>query len=173
MPEPEVVTAPTHAITGEEVQDWMKVREAQRDAASQHADAFSDEFAVEVEDVRGETRVDHKGIPIRNADGTLNAAGKAWLEINEPVDRLEQEIADRMRADDYQPEPGPEPPRTEPLGFDLEARVAKKRGLALVEKRSEAGGRPLVMWGRRLYRNKHGALRRLVAHHGRVVEYGA
>lgn len=160
-------------VTPEMAADAGKFRAARHDAASQYADAFSDEYAVEHETVRGGKVIEYENVPIRNADGSLNAAGKALLEIQKPVDRAEGAVADKLREGDYKSaEPDP-PPRVEPLGKDLEMRAAKRRGLTPVTSSRDARGRQLSLWGRGLYRDKDGRLKRLVAHYGRLVEYDA
>src|SRR5689334_17117745 len=161
VPEPTV-------ISDECVRDHMKVARAQADVGAQLRDAISDQFAVEVEGVRGEKRIDYKKIPIRNADGSLNRNGRALLEINAPALRMGQEVADKMKAHDYRPEPEREPPRTEPL----DPRIARRQA-------SERGWRPVAWklftfaageaWSP-VYRTREGALKRLLVASGELVE---
>jgi hypothetical protein len=160
-------------VPQEQIADFQKLREAQLDAASQHGDAFSDEFAVEVEGVRGEKRIDHEKVRIRNADGTLNKAGRAWMDITDAVDKVEEVIGEKIRANDYEPDPVVVKPRVEALGRELEDRVAKQRGLVRVKTPRDAHGHPLVLWGRGLFRDAQGRYRRLVAYYGSLREYEA
>lgn len=140
-PEPEVPAGEPVSVTDDQARAWMEVLKAQRDAAAQHADAFSDEYAVEKTDVRGNKRIDYEGVPLRNADGTLNAAGKAFLEIYEPADRVEQEVVEKAAAGDFDERPETEADR------ERKARRAKMFFQAGQVYARRNGLKPAGQWG--------------------------
>lgn len=72
--------------------------ELQRKRTTDFRGVLPEQYAVEVSDGRGGTRVDYVGVPIKNADGTLNAAGKALIEAHETQNRAESEVAAEINA---------------------------------------------------------------------------
>ena len=105
--------------------------EAAKPSQSDVCDALPDECAVEAEGVRGEKRIDYKKVPIRNADGTLNKAGKNLLDLNRPAAEAGKDIVEKLRAGDLddKPQMAAEVERKRPLDPRVAAKVAEMRGL--------------------------------------------
>ena len=72
--------------------------ELQRKRTTDFRGVLSDQYAVQVSDGRGGVRTDYVGVPIKNADGTLNRAGKALIEAHETQNRIESELAAEIAA---------------------------------------------------------------------------
>lgn len=70
----------------------------QRERVTDFSGVLPDQYAQEVPDGRGGTRVDYVGVPIKNADGTLNKHGKALIEAHETPNRRESELAQELNA---------------------------------------------------------------------------
>lgn len=70
----------------------------QRERVTDFSDVLPEQYAQEVPDGRGGTRVDYVGVPIKNADGTLNKYGKALIEAHETPNRRESELAQELNA---------------------------------------------------------------------------
>lgn len=126
--EPEV-----KAVPAEFAEAIAKV-DAARPSQADICDALPEQCAVEVEDVYGAKRIDYKGVPIKNADGTLNRYGKNLIDMHAPAAHAGAEIVDKLRAGDYddEPEPTAERERVRPLDPDVASRVAERRGLVAV-----------------------------------------
>lgn len=70
----------------------------QRERVTDFSGVLPEQYAVEVDDGRGGKRVDYVGVPIRNADGTLNKYGKALIEAHETPNKRETEVAAEINA---------------------------------------------------------------------------
>lgn len=81
--------------TGDLFQQYARM---QRERVTDFSGVLPDQYAVEVTNARGETRVDYKGVPIKNADGTLNKYGKALIEAHETPNKRESELASEIHA---------------------------------------------------------------------------
>lgn len=77
---------------------FREYAQMQRERVTDFRGVLPDEYAVEVTNARGEARVDYKGVPIKNADGTLNKYGKALIEAHETPNRRESELASEINA---------------------------------------------------------------------------
>lgn len=89
--------APDVIVSEEAVDRWGKVREARETAASEIPDAFRGQEQVLAHNPDGSERVDYK-VNLRNADGSLNPAGKALLDIHARTARIEQSAAEATKA---------------------------------------------------------------------------
>lgn len=82
---------------------WAKM---QRERTTDFRGVLPEQYAHEVETryvtesgaERVERRVDYLGVPIKNADGTLNKSGKALIEAHETQNRRESELAAEIAA---------------------------------------------------------------------------
>jgi len=70
----------------------------QRERVTDFRGVLPEQYAVEVDDGRGGKRVDYVGVPIRNADGTLNKYGKALIEAHETPNKRETDVAAEINA---------------------------------------------------------------------------
>lgn len=77
---------------------FRRYAEMQRERTTDFRGVLPQECAVEVSDGRGGTRIDYRNVPIKNADGTLNKAGKALIEAHETQNRKEVELAQEINA---------------------------------------------------------------------------
>ena len=78
---------------------FRRYAEMQRARTTDCRGVLPEECAVEVVDeARGTTRTDYVGVPIKNADGTLNRYGKALIEAHETQNRAEAELAMEINA---------------------------------------------------------------------------
>lgn len=71
--------------------------EMQAERVTDFRGVLPDQYAVEVDD-RGKKRTDYIGVPIRNADGSLNKYGKALLDAHETPNRRESELGQEISA---------------------------------------------------------------------------
>lgn len=112
-------------------QEAMTKVDAAKPSQADISAALPDQFAVEVTGVRGEKRIDYKGVPIRNADGTLNKAGKNLLDLHAPAARVGADVTEKLKAGDYddQPQHTEERERKQPLSADVALRVARAQKL--------------------------------------------
>lgn len=89
--------APDVIVSEDAVHRWGQVREARESAMSEIPDAFRGQEQVLQHNPDGSERVDYK-VNLRNADGTLNKAGKALLDIHARTARIEQSAAEATKA---------------------------------------------------------------------------
>lgn len=87
--------SPADRRRGDLFRRWAQM---QRERTTDFRGVLPDQYAVEVSDGRGGTRTDYVGVPIKNADGTLNRAGKALIEAHETQNRRESELAAEIAA---------------------------------------------------------------------------
>lgn len=77
---------------------FLEYARRQRERVTDFSGVLPEQYAVEVEDERGGKRVDYVGVPIKNADGTLNKYGKALIEAHETANKRETEVAAEINA---------------------------------------------------------------------------
>jgi hypothetical protein len=118
-----------------------------RPSQSYIADVLPDEFAVEVdttvrdengEVVRpGEKRIDYEGVPIKNADGSLNKYGKAIIEMHEPAGHAGVDIDAKLKSGDFddKQQTVEERERKHPVTREMVARIAENQKLRPVPTR--------------------------------------
>ncbi len=93
-----------HEIPEAFVEANKKVTDAQPSQAD-ISDALPEECAVEVTGIRGKKRIDYNGVPLRNADGTMNKYAKNLIDLHEPVGRIGVEVTQKLQAGDYRDHP--------------------------------------------------------------------
>jgi len=94
-------------------------------------DALPAENAVEVVGVRGEKRIDYKGIRIKDASGGLNRSAKNLIDLHRPAAEAGRDITAKQAAGDYEykPQHTAEVERKQPLAADVAVRIARTHGL--------------------------------------------
>lgn len=152
-------------IGAEQIADVARVTAA-RPTQSDISSAMPAENAVHTQDAHGASRVDYRGVKIKNADGTLNKYGRRLIEMHEKQARLGAELSlkvsgatpvETLRTGDGQPLKVP---------ARLADAVARARGL-----------RAVPHYGKRLtsktYYHADGRIVRFERRGGKMVEVPA
>ena len=166
--------------------EWFEAQaklKALEPSQSTISESLPDECAFEVVGPHGEKRIDYKGVPIKNADGTPNKYAKRLVDMHRPAAEAGAEMSQKMAAGDYADHvPVDATERKHPIDPDLMERLARGRGLMLAH--AEGGAR--LYRGRsicdecgvpNLWLDKSGRLVRMALigtqHSQRVEVYGA
>jgi hypothetical protein len=94
-------------------------------------DALPEECAVEAVGVHGEKRIDFKGVPIKNADGSLNKYAHNLIDMHRPAAVAGSEMTQKLQGGDYaeRAQQTAETERVQPLDAETANRIARARDL--------------------------------------------
>ncbi len=121
--------------------DWFEAQaklKALEPSQGDIIDALPEECAVEVVGVHGDKRIDYKGVPIKNADGTKNRYAKNLIDMHRPAAVAGAEISQKLHGGDYaaRSQNTSEVERKQPLDAETANRVARARDLIRVHSRN-------------------------------------